>query len=185
MKKLMIAAAIVCAAAMSQAASVLWGGAIADPSYYGVDDPAYAQKLPSTAYLLWAESDLGASTSFDLDTGLSDTGFKQVDQYSITASDAQSNWVFGKEYVNAGKDVNGYYQVLVTNDKGDLASIYSFSVSGTGPTSHPVDKKLNQSWSTGAFLEQNGYTVSVVPEPTSGLLLLLGVAGLALKRRRA
>ena len=29
------------------------------------------------------------------------------------------------------------------------------------------------------------YTASSVPEPTSGLLLLLGVAGMALRRRRA
>ena len=40
----------------------------------------------------------------------------------------------------------------------------------------------------GAATEFKGtgwYTASSIPEPTSGLLLLLGVAGLALRRRRA
>jgi hypothetical protein len=32
---------------------------------------------------------------------------------------------------------------------------------------------------------QTAWTAVTVPEPTSGLLLLLGVAGLALKRKRA
>ena len=36
---------------------------------------------------------------------------------------------------------------------------------------------------TGMALKGIAYTA--VPEPTSGLLLLLGVAGLALKRKRA
>ena len=184
MKKLMIVAAIVCAAAMSQAASVAWGGAIADPSYGSTGNP---QALPSTAYLVWASTDLGTSATFNPETGLTDTGFAQVDQYTITESDATSAWAFGKEYVNAGKDVNGYYQVLVTNADGDMASIYEFSVSGTSATSQPVDKKLNAGWDGDDFLQMGGYTVQVsaVPEPTSGLLLLLGVAGLALRRRRA
>ena len=32
---------------------------------------------------------------------------------------------------------------------------------------------------------QNGWATAAVPEPTSAMLLLLGVAGLALKRKRA
>jgi hypothetical protein len=36
-----------------------------------------------------------------------------------------------------------------------------------------------------AFSAAGWYSTSAVPEPTSGLLLLLGVAGLALKRKRA
>ena len=36
-----------------------------------------------------------------------------------------------------------------------------------------------------AGTEANGYTPEAIPEPTTGLLVLLGVAGLALRRRRA
>ena len=36
-----------------------------------------------------------------------------------------------------------------------------------------------------ATATQNASNWQVVPEPTSGLMLLLGVAGLALKRKRA
>ena len=36
-----------------------------------------------------------------------------------------------------------------------------------------------------AGIEANGYTPEAIPEPTTGLLVLLGIAGLALRRRRA
>jgi hypothetical protein len=108
-----------------------------------------------------------------------------VDTYTVTQADANGGWSFAKEYTNAGKDVNGYYQVLVTNADGDMASIYEFNISGTTATSTMQDMKLNAAWGGSEFLQQGGYTVNVVPEPTSGLLMLVGLAGLALRRRRA
>ena len=181
MRKLMIIACAIAFSAVAQAASVSWGGAIAAPDYA---TSGAAAEYPATAYLLWAATDLGTSTSFDTATGLSNTGFTMVDSYAITATDATASWAFAKEYTNAGKDVNGFYQVLVTNGAGDMASIYEFSISGTTPTSTAQDMKLNAGWGSGEFLQQGGYTVAV-PEPTSGLLMLVGLAGLALRRRRA
>jgi len=184
MNKLLIALGTVAFAASLQAASVVWGGAIAAPDYTTSGNSA---EYPATAYLLYAATDLGTSTSFDTGTGLSNTGFSKVDQYSITASDATSNWAFSKTYDKPGSDVNGFYQVLVTNAAGDQAALYEFSISGTTAASSPSNMKLNGSWSTNDTLLSGGYTVTVgnVPEPTSGLLLLLGMAGLALKRKRA
>ena len=42
-------------------------------------------------------------------------------------------------------------------------------------------------WDGGVFTYASGqtFTVAAVPEPTSGLLLLLGMAGLALRRKQA
>ena len=106
-----------------------------------------------------------------------------VDSFNITQSESNA-WGFTAYYDNVGGNVDGYYQVLVTNGDGDKASIYEFSISGTTATSSPQDKTLNASWASGEFLQQGGYTVAV-PEPTSGLLMLVGLAGLALRRRRA
>ena len=44
---------------------------------------------------------------------------------------------------------------------------------------------LAQFLATGGASTAGAVNVGAIPEPTSGLLLLLGVAGLALKRRRA
>ena len=192
MKKLMIAAAIVCAAAISQAAVVTWGGAIADPAYPGIDTAA--QKYPATAVLIWSAS---AFSSVDQLAGLtvgSDAklaGVKVaevVDTYAITQEDSDA-WGFSQNYSKAGSGVDGYYAVLVTDgDANTMASYYQLAqISGTSEASGSTDRTINADWSGGEFLEQGGYTVAVgaVPEPTSGLLLLLGVAGLALRRRRA
>lgn len=183
MKKLIIAAAIVCVAAMSQAASVYWGGAIGTPD--GADTlPAGTQ-----AALIFSDSAFsGAATTL---AGWSagaeaNNGGSVVGLYTMTANDS-SNWAFSATYSKDGS-VDGYYAVLVLNGTGDMASYYDIgNISGTTGASSPTDKLINLSWTGGEYLTSGGYTVTVgaVPEPTSGLLLLLGMAGLALKRKRA
>jgi len=183
MKKLIVAAAIICVAAMSQAASVYWGGAIATPD--GNDTlPAGTQ-----AALIFSDSAFTgvATTLAGWSVGAeANNGGSVVSLYTMDANDS-SNWAFSATYSKDGS-VDGYYAVLVSNDTGDSASYYDIgNISGTTGASSPTDKLVNVTWASGEYVTSGGYTVAVgaVPEPTSGLLILLGMAGLALKRKRA
>ena len=184
----MIVAAIVCAATMSQAATITWGGAIADPAYDGTytNNQAY----PATAMLLWSsEAFTGVAKEISgIAVGsTADNGGSVVKTFNITAQEAVNTWTFSDDYVTT-VTADGYYAVLITNGDGTKASYYDIgNVTGTTASSSPVNKTVNATWGGGEWLEQGGYTVTVgaVPEPTSGLLLLLGVGGLALRRRRA
>ena len=183
MKKLMVAVFAVAFAAVAQAASVIWGGAVATVD--GGDTlPAGTQ-----AALLFSTTAFSAPTSLEAFTvgTEADNGAAVVQTYTLSDDDS-INWAFSSVYSTSGS-VDGYYGVLVLNDAGDAAAFYALDpISGTTATSSPTDRLVNLDWAGEQYLTQNGYTVSVgevVPEPTSGLLLLLGVAGLALKRRRA
>ena len=183
MKKLIIAAAVVCVAAMSQAASVYWGGAIGTPD--GADTlPAGTQAaliFSDSAFSGAATTLTGWSVGAEANNGGSVVGLYTMDQ---AASD---NWAFMSTYSKDGS-VDGYYAVLVLNSAGDMASYYDAgNISGTTGASSPTDLTVNMDWSGSEYLTSGGYTVAIgaVPEPTSGLLLLLGMAGLALRRKRA
>ena len=183
MKKLIVAAAIVCVAAVSQAASVVWGGAVATP------DGNSPLPAGTQAALLFSDSAFsGAATTLDGWTvgSTADNGGSVVSLYTMTSNDA-TNWAFSSTYSKDGS-VDGYYAVLVQNAAGDAAAYYDIgNISGTTGASSPTSKLVNMEWNGAEYLTSNGYNVAVgaVPEPTSGLLLLLGMAGLALKRKRA
>ena len=181
MKKIMIVAAIVCAAALSHGATVLWGGAIATPD--GNDTlPAGTQ----AALLYSATGFSGAATSLDGWSigSTADNGGSVAQLYTLTGADS-ANWAFQGTYSVDGS-VDGYYAVLVLNAAGDMASYYNAgNISGTTGASSPTNIKVNMDWSSTEYLTSDGYTTAVAPEPTSGLLILLGMAGLALKRKRA
>lgn len=186
MKKIMIAAAIVCAAALSHGATVLWGGAVAT-----VDGNGYLPAGTQAALLYSATAFTGAATSLDNGWAVgsaADNGGSLVQLYTLTDYDANTASAFAATYSIDGS-VDGYYAVLIQNDAGTAATYYDIgSITGTTGASSPTDKKVNPEWQSGEYLTSGGYTVSTtapVPEPTSGLLMVLGMAGLALRRRRA
>ena len=196
MKKLMIAAAIFCAAAMSQAATIKWGGDIAQA------DGATAVGVGSVAYLVRgttaAEAAVTAITAVGTDWSAwtTDTGAKIVGSYTLDADDASNNYRFLAAYNITGADDAGYYSVVVVDGQAGAAGLtgsYNYAGQNTlvDPTSGATtDLTVGDYWATStAWLGQGGFDAvefkGPIPEPTSGLLLLLGVAGLALRRKRA
>ena len=185
MKKLMIAAAIVCAAVVSQASIVKWG----------TSSPI---SLNSTK--------LGNQTVQLFIVGVDGKDDVLVDTRTTTQNPAGQR---GKLDVVAGTGQAAYdYQstiaggALVDGSNLDLGREYYIVITATG--SDKVDYKYTSSAVASSGLSNtslgtvtfgftdkviesgtDGWVAQSVPEPTSGLLLLLGVAGLALCRRRA
>ena len=195
MKKLIIAACAVALSAISQAASINWAAAAANPGSEG-PEPAYNQY----AYLLYGTSDAALASQITLnaltDVGAdvigaeADNGYTVVASYKLNASDAE-NGSFMSTFTRADADggVNGYYQIVLADAANEKFAVEKFAdpVTGIADNTGAGAISYNYDWSSEAFVGANGFVggFEAVPEPTSGLLLLLGVAGLALRRRRA
>lgn len=185
MKKLMIAAAIVCAAALSHGAVLQWGGAVATP-----DGQDYLAPDTQVALLYSDSAFSGDATTVEgwKVGGTADNGGSIVQLYTLTTSDASNSAFMGKYSVEGS--VDGNYAVLVMSPDGNAASYYDLgSVSGTSGNSAPTERLINMDWSGSEYLTSGGYTVAVkpatpiVPEPTTYALVGLAAAALALRKR--
>ena len=179
MKKLMIAVAIVCAAAMSQAANFSWG----------LDN--YEQFGPDDSYNTFFDAYLnGASAVLYIgDTAITEPAFADPDMGTYGVDDNSAVDTTGKVRALASGDIGETFEgqafkIVLTTGDGKYQAVIE-DVSGFVGVSQGVDQpNLNYETFVSAKTVSAGDWVAV-PEPTSGLLLLLGVAGLALRRRRA
>ena len=188
MKKLLITLCAGVVAALAHGASVTWGsGAISLPngSSAGAGDvTAYLFVIDSATYATYAAN----TTSAALNEALwSAYGTRLADADASKASIKKGNKADlidpNTYFTSGGKGNDAYAAILyVTKDEDYYMSNighYTFEAD-VDYTVAGLSKSIGGSDSGGSATAW-----TAVPEPTSGLLMLLGMAGLALRRRRA
>jgi len=168
MKKLLIIVGVAMVAGFANAAAVSWNSGVFTAGFTGPDGNSLAN---STAYTM--------TVNF-----YSDSAGKNL-VTSSTVTKAKANGAYNSKTGDAFTAGGTYYvTAILTENEGTKSTGFTlaeFSVPSNG------DGSIN--FTTGAGFKTEGvqYTSGwmAAPEPTSGLLLLLGVAGLALRRKRA
>ena len=172
MKKLMIAAAIVCAAAYANAASFNWFISVAGDKQL----PVYICQAGATGfesvadiqtYLIGTSGNFGTMAYDDWE----DASFVGT---FVGGIDGEAGTMQDFTYVIVNADNTGYWTAAGS------AELYT-----TGATHQDSNINVTELLATPATAWSTGPGPEPVPEPTSAMLLLLGVAGLALRRRRA
>ena len=194
MKKLMIVLTTLVMGVAVNAASVNWGGFVANEN----DGAQTAQEGTIFNLIYLGSTDLSgtlASLTYDTTTGLLGTGTgsgftatagqELVGTHTLTAQQAIDYGfqdVF--ERADSAGGVNGnYLMVMFDPTTPDYYWAGQYNVTGVSDLTTP-GSIYDDSWAIGYGTTQAVTTSGGVPEPTSGLLLLIGGAMLALRRKQ-
>ena len=178
MKKLIIAAVAILFGIVANAAAVDWELTY---SYQPGTDTGAENYLvyffdSSTVSRSDALTNLAAGNLTFLSSALGDAQLTDSDGWA--SNDSLGNY-------GSGVDVTGYLVILNSDvaASASLAYVTAEVTDATTPAGLPA--YLDFGDQIGSKTASNWTATTTVPEPTSGLLMLLGMAGLALRRRRA
>ena len=185
MKKLLVVASAVVLACSVNAAQYVWG-IINEGDYVNKNGDAFDA---GTAFL-YLGTVTASESAFDLSSATYVTSAGYVDDYfgtqdtsSMPSSDVITSTTAGQAFSLLLFDKEGMTASDLASYSGDYLLYTGTSSEGVLPgienTKYAVLQRVAE---VGA---SDWATMGPVPEPTSGLLLLLGMASLALKRKRA
>ena len=177
MKKIIVAMALVVSAVAIQAAQVSW-------SITNVQDSPSASVAEGWIVQLFA-----SDVVYSYDLAKAGTITATASAYTVENTSTGFMNVSGAKFGDfAAGESYSYYAVIYDATTIDgaknyfVTSVKSGSISANGSDKSLSFGNMTSTSTTSAFY---GNSWQAVPEPTSGLLLMLGVAGLALKRKRA
>ena len=190
MKKLLIAAVAMAVAVAAQAATFNW----ATGKAYSIDTATLNEGLTAGTHYAAATSG-NANTMYNQITSYAATWAYEITFTSGSDTDKISGSLGTGDFGSRAVSLSDLSSALIKQTDPSTSVDYSIVFTGKikdgkGATWDLTSDAIVGTWSIPSIGDLNLQTAvptgwTAAPEPTSGLLLLLGVAGLALKRKHA
>ena len=182
MKKLMFMIAAVVMAAGVQAASVNWGVNVAGQGATWSGNNAYVMAFNGSDYAAVIKL-LTVDGSDNMATDLGAYALKNgsTTQFAISNNRGAAKAVGASEGVTTDGTM---FWVVFTDGSMDAGKAIQWTAA-TDISAYDFEAGSPAPGTFGVASFANSGTIASVPEPTSGILLLIGMAGLALRRKRA
>ena len=179
---------VVAVAAVTQAASFSWK---TQTGQYVYQAGTTTKAGSVTAYLFNADVvSRDALVAAFVDSGKGLTDFTSLSSKATGTAGGIASTSFSADPLGSETSLTAYFAIISGENifvSAEVSGMYQATSTTTlqfAPTT--ASKAAAIEWTTGTTsVATSGGWYTAAPEPTSGLLLLLGMAGLALKRKRA